>query len=153
MLLLEEKLINRMFLGVFLVAFGGTIFWLLSLEATRTSIFGRSVGIMIGTASVLVGVASILRRGFIRVDQTARCIEFLGGFQKFRVAPRVVSFDDVTALTIRTMASRHTSYAVDVVVEEGSDIVLDQTSSSEYANSLGEEVAGRVGCELRGRVP
>ena len=150
-LLLEEKLLNRLLLGAFLIAFGLLACWLSLSDETRGNIVGRSIGAVLGAGSMVMGGVSILRRGWVRIDQATRRVEFYGGFRKFRSSARVVAFDEISAVEIRTNRGRHTSYAVDLAISGASDVVVDQTASPNYANSLAESLAQYIGCELHGR--
>lgn len=107
------------------------------------------MGCAIGVASILIGSLSILRRGRIKVDREEARIEFSGGFRKLRASPRVIPFEEISEILIRSSVGRHTSYAVDVVIKGGPDLVLDQTSSATYARELGGKLAGTIGCEVR----
>ena len=67
-LLLREKHLNRILLGVFLIGFGVALCWISQPETSGSGAFGRVVGGLIGATAILVGLVSLLRRGWVNLD-------------------------------------------------------------------------------------
>ena len=148
-LLMEERLMARIFMGAVLLPFGAMCGWLAIKGGGGYSGFGQAIFLGLGIAALAIGSLSLLRKGWIRVHSGTQRIEFYGGSRKFRSAPRVLWFREVKNILIRKISGKYVSYAVDLVVQKGHDVVLDQSTDLESMNTLASKVSQRIGCAIK----
>ncbi len=148
-LLMEERLGARILMSAVLLPFGAMCGWLAIKGEGSYSGFGQAIALGLGIAALAIGLVSLLRKGWFRVHSGTQRIEFYGGFRKFRSAPRVLWFREVKHILVRKISGKHVSYSVDLIVQKGKDVVLDQSTDLEYVNTLASKVSQRIGCEVR----
>ncbi len=148
-LLMEEKLAARILMGAVLLPFGAMCGWLAIKGDGGYSGFAQAIALGLAIAALAIGSLSLLRKGWIRLHSGTQRIEFYGGSRKFRSAPRVLWFREVKHILVRKISGKYVSYAVDLVVQKGHDVVLDQSTDFESMNTLASKVSQRIGCEVR----
>ena len=108
-LLMEERLRARIFMGAVLLPFGAMCGWLAIKGDGGYSGFGQAIFLGLGIAALAIGSLSLLRKGWIRVHSGTQRIEFYGGSRKFRSAPRVLWFREVKNILIRKISGKYVS--------------------------------------------
>lgn len=149
-LFLLEKQKSRFGFGLAFLVFGGVVSALALTQISGISSVGPILGLILGVFVLVAGVVSIIRRGWIRVDQEKRILEFLGGSRKFLFSPKTITFENISLVLVRTSIGHHTSHSILLELKDNSQKLLDNTGSAEYANFLAEEIARRIGCKFQG---
>lgn len=150
-LLLREKQKSRFGFGIAFLLLGGAICTLAFSQISAASSIGPIMGLLLGVLCGIAGLLSIIRRGWIRIDDRQRVFEYLGGSRKCCISARRIDFQSVEKILINTSISgAHKSYSLILKLEGSPEERLDNTNDANYANSLAQEIAERIGCELDG---
>ena len=150
-LLLREKQKSRFGFGIAFLLFGGTISILAVSQISGAASIGPIIGLLLGVLCAIAGLLSIMRRGWMRIDQRQRIFEYFGGSRKFCSSPRRIDFQSIEKVLVTTSISgAHMSHSLILKLEDSSEERLDNTNDAEYANTLAQEIAERIGCKLDG---